>query len=142
MPTKKRETTMYVKRCPQCKVYTFSDSDSFHACANCFLELPDTCEYIIPKSTAKEVIKKLKPEEAIPQIDSKELVAGFTELPEKEKARFFSHEKDILAKTGNAGGPAVGESRPGGRSNGWSDCRRRYRSCSHGSIGVVYCYQP
>ena len=88
--------TIYVKRCAQCKVVTISDREDFHTCANCYLELPADCAYVIPNTTYREVIRKLKPEEALVQIDTADLVEGYSELPEKEKGKFLAREKAML----------------------------------------------
>jgi uncharacterized protein (DUF697 family) len=79
-------------------VITLSDRLDFHTCANCFLELPDECEFVIPKSTYKEVINKLKPEEALVQIDTTDLVEEYSELAPKDKENFLARETTLLAK--------------------------------------------
>ncbi|MCL2332715.1 MAG: hypothetical protein FWC54_04420, partial [Actinomycetia bacterium] len=65
---------------------------------NCFIELPVEYAYVIPNTTYKEVIRKLKPEEALVQIDTAELVEEYSGLPEKEKGKFLARETTMLAR--------------------------------------------
>jgi len=98
MPAANMKKTIYAKRCAQCKVITLSDREDFQTCANCFIELPAEYAYVIPGSTYKEVTRKLKPEEALVQIDTAELVEEYAELGEKEKGKFLARETTMLTK--------------------------------------------